>query len=135
MVVGLPFPGDRGLEVAMLRRIDMVAIYVADWPAAVAWYEEKLGLTPVYVEHDHQFAVLGLPDGGPVLHLVGDRRPVGGRSRCAPNIAVDDFNPALVELKNRGVDVLSVQDEQDEGYRLATIADPEGNEINLYVTA
>jgi len=119
---------------SVLRRIDMVAIYVADWQAALAWYQDKLGLSSVYVEEDHRFAVLGLPEGGPVVHIVGDLTPAGGRSRCVANVLVDDFDATLAELKTRGVEALSIQEEADEGYRLATVADPEGNEINLYVS-
>src|SRR4030088_2894972 len=67
----------------MLQRIDMVAVYVRDWSAAVAWYEESLGFSKVYVEDDHHFAVMGLPGGGPVLHLVGSSvGDEGTRNRC-----------------------------------------------------
>jgi predicted enzyme related to lactoylglutathione lyase len=118
----------------MLRRIDMMALYVTDWSAALAWYRDRLGLTPVYVEQDHRFAVLAFPDGGPVLHLVVDPRPGHGRSRCVANVLVEDFDATLVELRERGVEVVAVQEEADDGYRLATITDPEGNEINLYVS-
>ena len=120
----------------MLRRIDMVAIYVRDWVGMVDWYESVLGFTRLYVEDDHQFAVLGLPDGGAVLHLVGS--PVGQpgtRNRCVPNVAVNDFDATLRTLQERGVTVLEVQDETDDGYRLARIADPEHNDLNLYISA
>ena len=118
----------------MLRRIEMVALYVSDWPAAVAWYQDRLGLKAVYTEEEHRFAVLGLPEGGPVLHLVGDPRPGGGGSHCVPNILVDDFDATLAELRQRGVEVRAVQEEGEEGYRLATIVDLEDNQINLYVS-
>jgi predicted enzyme related to lactoylglutathione lyase len=128
----------RGMDLVgvepVLRRIDLVALYVSDWPAVLGWYRDRLGLTPVYVELDHRFAVLAFPDGGPVVHLVGDPRRGNGRSRCVANIRVDDLDGTLVELRERGVEVVAVQEEADEGYRLATITDPEGNEINLYVS-
>ncbi len=120
----------------MLKTIDMVCIYVRDWKAALAWYQEKLGLAALYVEDHHGFAVVELPGGGPVLHIVADPdRPAGGRNRCAPNISVDDLDATLEELGGRGVAIRSVKNEEDDGYRLATIADPEGNELNLYVMA
>jgi len=112
----------------------MVCIYVRDWRAALNWYQEKLGLGVAYVEDHHEFAVLGLPDGGPVLHLVADSdRPAGGRNRCVPNLSVDDFDATLAELRRRGVEIRDVHNDGDDGYRLATIVDPEGNELNLYV--
>ena len=117
----------------MLQRIDMVAMYVHDWSSALEWYQDKLGFSPAYVEDDHRFAVLGLPGGGSVLHLVGDdTRDLRGRNRCAPNVAVDDFDGTLAELRNRGVSVIEVVDDLDDGYRLARLADPEGNELNIY---
>jgi len=118
----------------VLKSIDMVAIYVRDWPAALAWYQDKLGLAAVYVEEHHSFAVLGLPGGGPVLHVVADAgRPAGARNRCVPNIGVDDFDRTIEELRGRGIEVGNIQNDEEDGYRLATIADPEGNELNIYV--
>src|SRR5260370_10502904 len=33
-------------EANMLQRIDMVVIYVHDWPAALSWHEAKLRFSP-----------------------------------------------------------------------------------------
>jgi hypothetical protein len=117
----------------MLQRIDMVAMYVHHWSSALEWHQGKLGFSPAYVEHDHRFAVLALPDGGPVLHLVGDdTRDLQAQNRCAPNIAVDDFDATLAELRDGRVSVIQVVDDPVDGYRLARLADPEGNELNIY---
>jgi predicted enzyme related to lactoylglutathione lyase len=79
--------------------------------------------------------VLALAGGGPVLHLVGDEtRQTGHRNRCVPNIAVDDFDATLADLAARGVQILDVVDDLDDGYRLARLADLEGNELNIYTT-
>ena len=119
----------------MLQRIDMVVMYVRDWRSALTWYQEQLGFSALYVEDEHQFAVMGLPGGGPVLHLVGDdSRDLAARNRCVPNIAVDDFDATLAELAGRSVTVLEVLNDDDDGYRLARLADPEGNELNIYTT-
>ena len=119
----------------MLQRIDMVAMYVRHWPSALAWYQDKLGFVAAYVEDDHFFAVLALSGGGPVLHLVGDEtREPGHRNRCVPNIAVDDFDATLADLGERGVTIMNVVDDSDDGYRLARLADLEGNELNIYTT-
>ena len=86
----------------MLQRIDMVAVYVRDWVAAVSWYQELLGFSKLYVEDDHHFAVMGLPGGGAVLHLVGSALgDDNSRNRCAPNILVEDFDGTLDELRER----------------------------------
>jgi predicted enzyme related to lactoylglutathione lyase len=117
----------------MLKRIDMVVMYVRDWTGMLEWYQSRLDLEAVFVEPDHRFAVLGLPAGGPVLHLVGDEnREPGTRNRCVANFAVDDFDGSLRDFRARGIDVLDVVNDEDDGYRLARIADPEGNELNIY---
>lgn len=117
----------------MLRRIDMVAMYVRDWPAALAFYTGSLDFTALHVEEHHHFAVLGLPDGGPTLHLIGDdARPPGSRNRCVPNVAVDDVHATVAAMRRRGVTVIEVEVDDEDGYRLARLADPEGNEINVY---
>ena len=98
----------------------MVAVYVRDWSAAVSWYGEALGFSKLYVEDDHRFAVLGLPDGGAVLHVVGSSvADEGTRNRCAPNILVEDFDGTLDELRRRGVEIREVTNDDDDGYRLA----------------
>jgi catechol 2,3-dioxygenase-like lactoylglutathione lyase family enzyme len=120
----------------VLQRIDMVVIYVHDWSSALDWYQDKLGFSLAYVEDDDRFAVLALPEGGPVLHLVGDdTRDLGTRNRCVANVAVDDFDGTLAELQRRGVSVIDVVDDPDDGYRLARVADLEGNELNIYTMA
>ena len=97
----------------------MVAVYVRDWSSALDWYQDKLGFSTVYVEDDDRFAVLALPEGGPHLHLVGDdTRDLGTRNRCAPNVAVDDFDGASRgAAAYAGVSVIDVVDDPDDGYR------------------
>jgi catechol 2,3-dioxygenase-like lactoylglutathione lyase family enzyme len=120
---------------SVLQRIDMVAMYVRDWPSALVWYRNKLGFVDAYVEDEHRFAVLALSGGGPVLHLVGDEsRQLGHRNRCVPNIAVDDFDATLADLGARGVQILDVVEDPEDGYRLARLVDLEGNELNIYTT-
>jgi len=46
---------------------------------------------------------------------------------------VDDFDTTLEELRRSGVGISAIHNDEDDGYRLATIADPEGNELNLCV--
>jgi catechol 2,3-dioxygenase-like lactoylglutathione lyase family enzyme len=141
MRLALPCRGVLDIVVAarevgtVLQRIDMVAMYVRDWPSALAWYRDTLGFVAVYIEEDHRFAVLALSGGGPLLHLVGDEtRQPGHRNRCVPNIAVDDFDATLADLGARGVQILDVVDDLDDGYRLARLVDLEGNELNIYTT-
>ena len=116
----------------MFERLDAVALHVNDWATSLGWYTSQLDLVPYHVEEEHRFAVLGFPGGGAALHLVGgaDGRPDG--HRCVPLIAVHDFDAAVARLRSAGVEILSLLDDAPDGYRLAQIADPEGNVIGIY---
>jgi catechol 2,3-dioxygenase-like lactoylglutathione lyase family enzyme len=116
----------------MLRKLDIVTIRVRDWQAAVRWYTETLGLKLLYREDDHRWCQLGFPEGGANLALYGTEVEPGGRSRCVPNILVTDLDAVVRSLQRHGVQPTQFQDHADEGYRLVTITDPEGNEIQLY---
>jgi catechol 2,3-dioxygenase-like lactoylglutathione lyase family enzyme len=117
----------------VLRKLDIVVMRVRDWPGAVRWYAETLGLRTLYREDDHQWCQFALPEGGANLALHGvEFGEPGGRSRCVPNIRVVDLDGTVETLRQRGVRILGFQDHAEEGYRLATIADPEGNELQLY---
>ena len=47
---------------------------------------------------------------------------------------VDDFDATLVDMEARGVPILDVVDDSEDGYRLARLTDLEGNELNIYTT-
>ena len=88
------------------------------------------------------FLIATRAPNSPVSTVTGPRAPrvVGSalgddtsRNRCAPNILVEDFDGTLDELRRRGVEVREVINDEDDGYRLARIADLEGNDLNLYV--
>lgn len=44
-------------------RLHMTEIAVADWPSAVAWYRDRLGLPLLMLDAPRRFALLG-DDGG-----------------------------------------------------------------------
>src|SRR5580693_6965597 len=95
------------------NRIDMVVLYVRDWPAMLAWYTSTFGpfgLETAFVEPEHRFAVLSLPGGGPVIHLVGDTtRQSAGRNRCVANISVSDFSAVVSAVEAlSGVEVVDL---------------------------
>src|SRR5262245_11312818 len=101
-------------DISMLRRIDMGVFYVREWQAMLDLYQAKLGLDLTFVQPEHEFAVLGFPDGGPALHLVGDDRPVEGRNRCVPNCAVDDFDATVAQFDGSGVTILEVENDDED---------------------
>ena len=76
----------------MLRKLDIVVILVKDWPTAVQWYIEKLGLEIVYQEDEDQWCQLSFPEGDTRLALLGaDTIDMDSQSRCVPDILVDDL--------------------------------------------
>ncbi len=115
----------------MLRKLNLVALRVRDWPAAVAWYVDKLGLT-VEGAHDDPFCMMSFPEGDTFLALDGTNPVADATGNCIPSILVDDLRQTVSELKRRGVTFSREPEGDDEGYRMATFVDLEGNPINLY---
>ncbi len=55
-----------------LRNIDIVVMYIRNWPAAVRWYTKVLGLRVGSYEEAHQFCMLRTPQGETKLALTSD---------------------------------------------------------------
>lgn len=113
----------------MLKKLDIVSIRVRDWQGAVVWYRDKLGLVPAAL-HDDPWCLMTLPEGDAAIALDGTN-PVLPAGNCIPSIQTEDLAGTIRILKGRGVELVR-ELESDEGYRMATIRDPEGNPINLY---
>jgi predicted enzyme related to lactoylglutathione lyase len=71
-----------------------------------------------------------LPEGDAAIALDGTN-PVLPRGNCIPCIQVEDLPATIATLKSRGVK-FTRELTGDEGYRMATLCDPEDNSINLY---
>jgi catechol 2,3-dioxygenase-like lactoylglutathione lyase family enzyme len=111
-------------------------IYVRDWPAAVAWYRDVLGLPVVAFEEDDQFCMLGVGSGFLGLATDHPEYAVGEHeNRLAPSLAVDDLDATLATLRERGVRVDDRIDGEGEGYRLSRFWDLEGNRINVFTSS
>lgn len=110
-----------------------VTIYVRDWPAAVTWYSEVLGLTIGPYEPDDQFCMMMA--GAGFIGIASDHPEYAEGSqenRVAPSIRVDDLDETLRSLRDRGVAVDERADGEGEGYRLTRVWDPEGNRLNIF---
>jgi predicted enzyme related to lactoylglutathione lyase len=116
-----------------LRKLDLVEIRVKDWPAAMRWYAEVLGLSVRHVEDEDQFGILAFPEGNMGLAIFGEPDEVvsGFPNRCYPVVIVDDLDATLRELRQKGVTVRRGPQGGDEGFRRAIILDCEGNDIQL----
>lgn len=108
----------------------MVEVRADDWPGLCAFYGEALALPRRMIDREGRFALYG--HGEPFVAVVG-RGPAGrGRSRVVMDFAVPDLDAALRHLSGLGVVPSSGPSESPEGYRLARVEDPEGNEIHLF---
>lgn len=115
----------------MLKSLHHVTLRVNDFKAAVAWYRDVLGLEPVGL-HDDPFCFMRLPEGDAMLAILGVGRTQAPH-QTTPAILVDDLNAAMTALEARGVDFATrPADDDDEGYRMATLLDLEGNRIALF---
>ena len=110
----------------MLRKLDLVVFRVRDWRAAVRFYTEALGFKLVHSVDEDRWAMLELPDGETRIGLLG------GDGGPRPNVRCDDLAATVDELKRRGVRVTEDLRVSAKGYRVATVVDPEGNELQLY---
>ena len=113
----------------MLKKLDIVSIRVKDWAGAVAWYRDALGLHPAGL-HDDPWCLMTFPEGDAALALDGTN-PVASGNNCIPSVQVEDLPNTVFTLKARSVK-FAREIEGDGGYRMATVEDPEGNQINLY---
>lgn len=107
-----------------------VTIRVDDFHSAVAWYQEKLGLEPVGL-HDDPFCFMRFPQGSAMIALLGAGRS-GEDQGITPAIKVADIRAAVDELKGRGIEFTGEIVDDEEGYRIVTFQDLEGNRITLW---
>jgi predicted enzyme related to lactoylglutathione lyase len=109
----------------------MVEIRARDWAALSAFYRDTLGLPEKMRDGAAGFAMYGAKE--PFLAVVKKPADAGpGPSRVVADLVVEDLDRALSRLEAAGVAVLAAAKDSPEGYRIARIADPEGNEIHLF---
>jgi len=112
-------------------KLYMVEVRARDWDAMCTFYGETLGLPQQMRDESAGFAMFCAKE--PFLAVV--RKPIDGApapSRVVLDLVVENVDGALSRLSAAGVRVLSAAKDSPEGYRIARIADPEGNEIHLF---
>lgn len=107
-------------------------LLVVDWPRAVRWYVEILGLRLILEDVEPQFALL---EAG--LSRLALKGSAGGRQDGSPPsvrliFRVDDVDAERDRLIGLGVAVGPASDNSAEGYRGATLVDSEGTPITLF---
>lgn len=115
----------------MIKKLHSVVIWTEEMKRLVPFYRDVLGLqlqmdTP-------QFAVF-MSEEGPQL-AIGSHSEVRGRSgdpyRVMVDFQVDDCQAEYERLKGQGVEFIRAPS-QDEGAIIATLADPDGNVLQLF---
>jgi predicted enzyme related to lactoylglutathione lyase len=110
-----------------------LALTVSDFKKSVAWYQDVLGCTPVYVIDEMPWGEFTSPVGGVTFGLgqaqAGEAVPQGGGAVIGLNVA--DIVAARSELEAKGVKFDGPNDELPGLVILATFRDPDGNGFML----
>ena len=108
-------------------RFDCVFYYVSDLDRAVQFYTTVLGFRLSSRDHVARFHLDGV-----LFELVptGDPQVLSGKGNARLTLAVDEIEDAVKDLRAKGVVVSPVH--QVSNGRLASFADPDGNEIILW---
>lgn len=100
-------------------------ISVANYTAALEWYERLLGLPPAFFPNDTE-AVWTLAEH---RHLFIEHKPEdAGHARHL--IFVDDLEAVVAQIANRGLGPAG-QETYPNGVRKVTYHDPDGNKIEF----
>ena len=114
-------------------------MYAADVGASLAFYRDALELVPGYrwpADGDPDFVVLSAGEGTIGIAAAAAPREllgidVGGEPRFELCFYVDDVDDTLDRLRGRSVRVLRAAEEMPWGERMAYVADPDGNPIQI----
>jgi predicted enzyme related to lactoylglutathione lyase len=110
----------------------MTVLKIANWSSTVSWYTDTLGLVPVLLDAEHEFAFLAAGNGRLGLQGTKAARAVDQRSKVRLVFQVRDVDAERVRLIERGVEVSMPIDNVEEGYRQVRLHDPEGNTLTLF---
>jgi glyoxylase I family protein len=111
--------------------VDHVAINVADVPAGIAFYTEKIGLVQNHTRPDFGFPGAWLDTAnGQQVHLIEAEVPKNVGQHFA--LVFDDLSAAVEELRARGLKVSDPVPVGTTGRSQAFTMDPWGNGIELH---
>jgi len=100
-------------------------IPVADYPAAVKWYEQLLGFPPTFFPHDTE-AVWALAEHR-YVYVVQQPEHAG---HARNTLFVDDVDGLITQIAGRGLDPAK-RETYSNGVRKITYRDADGNEIGF----
>jgi predicted enzyme related to lactoylglutathione lyase len=109
----------------MEMEVLFAAVPVAEFAAAVGWYEQLFGRSADVVAHDRE-VMWRVAEGG-WLYVVEDAERAG---RGLVTISVPSLDAAVQDAAARGLDVGTTNAVGDAG-RKAVLTDPAGNSVAL----
>ncbi|HKB01411.1 MAG TPA: VOC family protein [Gemmataceae bacterium] len=104
----------------------LVELTVADWPASLAWYRDRLGLTVEKLDEPNRYALL---TAGPTQIALKAGMPLPASTRLTFYVA--DLDAELTRLVDRGL-TPSTPNVSPEGYRSVKLTDPDGHRLELF---
>ncbi len=106
-----------------------MVVYVQDFPRAMAYYRDTLGLPVLFLHEDKECSLARLATGGATI-LVHQASADAPMPPPLPSFVADDLDAEIAALNARGAGVPAAV---DQGWgRITTFADPDGNRICLY---
>ena len=123
-----------------VMELTQIRLLVSDFPAVYRFYRDVLGLKPQFEAESGPYAKLS-PDTGHAAIALQDRaqladvlgqlgaQPEGHRALVV--LRVDDLDAAHTELTARGAEFTRAPGPMGDRMRVAYLADPEGNLIEL----
>ncbi|HEX2951361.1 MAG TPA: VOC family protein [Armatimonadota bacterium] len=120
----------------MITGLAHACFLVSDLEASIAFYRDKLGLTPAFDFVNEQGERYGLyfhVGGRSFIELFKGNLAAKAEGQSFQHICleVDDIQATIVELSARGVEVGQVSLGSDNSWQ-AWITDPDGNRIELH---
>jgi metallothiol transferase len=111
----------------IIENIDHICFSVTDMERSIEFYRETFGFD--VIEHLSGSPEALLQVGDIRLRLETSKNPAGD-SYVAFYVDEEDFEDALEEIEEAGIEVVSGPEEYRGGKRIVT-ADPDGNKITL----
>ena len=114
-------------EVELAIKHAFAGIAVADYGAALAWYERLLGRSPDVIVTENE-AMWQVAEAG-WIYVVGDASRAG---HALLALLVDDLESHVDALAQRGLATGAIETMPGAAVRQVVLSDPEGNRIKIF---
>jgi hypothetical protein len=95
----------------------MTVVRVTNWSIIVPWYIDTLGMVPVLIDAEHEFALLSAGDGRVGFKGIKSNCTVHERTKVRFVFQVADVDRERTRLIEQGVVVSAPLDNHEEGFR------------------